>query len=546
MSSTRVEVVLKWLEAVLHEHHRTAGPRKPLVLPATLGERHRWMPLIEEVFKASDGVVVDATETRGETDCGDIDSDAPSLVAHVRNFLDRYNALDAAANLCLNISGDRVVISGDDFDGVNAAQKAVREVAAAMCDSRLRDAGLAALVYAEESMSSEVLSLVWSTVTEMLETLPSGVAPETLCVIAGDSTAPPGVNCSGKNSLRFRVDEKLSERHAYETELAVISGLGRHDAEDLPVVVLFLGAGASVADGTPTGDRLRDSALASLTRKEVDSATFKSVVHDWYAELEAGSMLLDFETGPGAQDQFIETLTLERVLEHEQLMEGRNFSTTLRAFADDHGARFDQLEAMRIAGELAGDPIARLCKRRARFVIVTVNFDRFVEARAGDDVEVFAELAELERFPDALEEYVENGGRVPVLKLHGTIDKPDTLVATIRETNSGLNEQRQAAIQALVALVARAESKQWWYIGYSMRDQDLLNIWTKPEMSKMNEHWVDPYLNPYVEKFIGKHRIQNWRKEAFSTTWTAANRHVSLTASDFLTELAEVVDRDWA
>lgn len=545
MSSARVEVVLKWLEAVLREHHRTADPRKPLVLPATLGERHRWMPLVEEVFKASDGVVVDATGTRGESDCGDIETDAPGLVAHVRKFLDGYNVLDSAANLSLDIAGGRAVIAGDDFGAVNAAQKSVREVAAAMCDSRLRDAGLAALVYAEESMSSEVLPLVWAAVTGVLETLPSHVAPETLCVVAGDSTAPPGVNCSGKNSLRFKIDEELSERHAYETELTVVGELGRHDAEDLPVVVLFLGAGASVADGLPTGDRLRDRAITSLTGMEVDRTTFKGVVSEWYAELESRSMLLDFETGPAAQDQFIETLTLERVLEHEQLIEGRIFSTTLRAFAKDHDARFDQLEAMRIAGDLADDPIARLCKRRARFVIVTVNFDRFVEARAGDDVEVFAEPVDLERFPAALKEYVEKGGRVPVLKLHGTIDKPDTLVATIRETNSGLNEQRQAAIQALVDLVADAPSKQWWYVGYSMRDQDLLNIWTKPEMSKMNEHWVDPYLNPYVEKFTGKHRIQNWRKEAFSTTWTAANRHVSLTASDFLAELADVVDRDW-
>jgi hypothetical protein len=540
VSSARVEVVLKWLEAVLREHHRTAYPRKPLVLPATLGERHRWMPLVEEVFKASDGVVVDATGTRGESECGDIETDAPGLVAHVRAFLDGYNVLDSTANLSLDIADGRVVVDGDDFGAVNAAQKAVREVAAAMCDFRLRDAGLAALVYAEESLSSEVLALVWGAVTGMLETLPLHVAPETLCVVAGDSTASPGVNCSGANSLRFRVDEELSERHAYETELTVVGELGRHTAEDLPVVVLFLGAGASVADGLPTGDRLRDRALTSLKRKEVDGTTFRDVVREWYAELESRSMLLDFETGPGAQDQFIETLTLERVLEHEQLIEGRNFSTTLRAFANDHDARFDQLEAMRIAGELADDPIARLCKRRARFVIVTVNFDRFVEARAGDDVEVFAELSDLERFPAALKEYVQQGGRVPILKLHGTINNPVTL-----ETNSGLNEQRQAAIQALLDLVAEAPLKQWWYVGYSMRDQDLLNIWSKPEMSQMNEHWVDPYLNPNVEKFIGKHRIQNWRKESFSITWTAANRHVSLTASDFLAELADVVDRDW-
>ena len=46
--------------------------------------------------------------------------------------------------------------------------------------------------------------------------------------------------------------------------------------------------------------------------------------------------------------------------------------------------------------------------------------------------------------------------------------------------------------------MSEAPLKPWWYVGYSMRDQDLLNISTKPELSKMNERWVDPYLNPYV------------------------------------------------
>lgn len=504
------------------------------------------MPLVVEVFKAADGVVVDAPENRGVSDCGNIETEAPDLVVHVRAFLNDYNLLDPRANLSLDITGDRAVVQGDPFDSVNAAQRAVREVAAAMCDSRLRDTDLAALLYAEESMSRDVLELVWRTVTGMLNTLPEDVAPATLCVVAGDSTAAPDVNCSGRNSLRFSVEEQLSERHAYETEVKVIADVGRHDKEDMPLVVLFLGAGSSVADGLPTGDRLRDRALKRLTGKEVDKNTFKAVASEWYAELESGGQLLDFEIGPGMQEAFVDTLTLERVLEHEQQTEARNYSTTLRAFANEHDGRFKELQEMRKAGDLANDAIARLCKRRARFVIVTVNFDRFVEARAGDDVQVFAELEDLENFPDALVNYVSNGGPVPLLKLHGTIDKPDTLVATIGETNSGLNVQRQAAIQALVDRVAEAPSRSWWYVGYSMRDQDLLNIWTKPELSKMNERWVDPYLNPHVEKFIAKHRRQNWGRETYSTNWTAANRLVSLTASDFLAELAEVVDRGWA
>ena len=254
MSSARVEVVLKWLEAVLREHHRTADPKTPLVLPTALAERHRWMNLVEEVFKSAEGVMVDALDSRGECDCGDIETDAPDLVAHVREFLDEYNKLDTKANLSLAIGGGKAVVEGDAFDSVNAAQRAVREVAAAMCDARLRDTDLAALVYAEESMSQRVLALVWNTVTSMLEKIPKDAAPATLCVVAGDSQASPDVNCSGKNSLRFSVDEQLSERHAYETELKVIADMGRHEREDMPLVVLFLGAGSSVADGLPTGE----------------------------------------------------------------------------------------------------------------------------------------------------------------------------------------------------------------------------------------------------------------------------------------------------
>ena len=178
-------------------------------------------------------------------------------------------------------------------------------------------------------------------------------------------------------------------------------------------------------------------------------------------------------------------------------------------------------------------------------MLATVNFDRFIEARADEDVRVFATPEELEEFPAALATYKASGGRVPLLKLHGTIEKPETLVATIRETNSGLNAHRQTAIQALVDAVKGEDSTSWWYVGYSMRDRDLENIWKSADFATMNEHWVDPYLNPYVAKFIQTHRLPNWSRVPFSDQWNATNRLVSLTANDFLTELANVTDRDW-
>jgi len=322
VSSDRVEVVLKWLEEVLHEHHRMANPRIPLILPSTLAERARWMPLVEEVFKASEGVVVDSIGCRGEVACGDIRTEAPDLVALVEFFLGEYNSLDTNAGLSLVIAGGRAAVEGDPFDSVNAAQRTIREVAASLCDSRLRDSDLVALVYGEESMDDKTVALVWRTLTGLLEQFRSGEGPSTMCVVAGDSKASPAVNCSGRNSLRYRVDETLSIRHAYETSLYTIDDVGRHSTDDLPLLVLFLGAGASVADGLPTGDRLRDQALSSLTRKPVDHSTYGEVVRTWYAELESRGDLLDFEIGPGAQDLFVDTLTLERVLEQEQKQEG--------------------------------------------------------------------------------------------------------------------------------------------------------------------------------------------------------------------------------
>jgi hypothetical protein len=296
---------------------------------------------------------------------------------------------------------------------VNAAQRAAREVAAAICDSRLRDSDLAALIYAEESMDDNSVALVWRTLTGLLAHFDAAGAPSTLCIVAGDSKASPEVNCSGPDSLRYRVDDQLSARHVYADSLYPIGDVGRHSPEDLPLLVLFLGAGASSADGLATGDRLRDRALDSLTRKKVDRTTFVDVARAWYAELESRGDLLDFEKVPGAQDVFVDSLTLKRVLEHKQQIEARNYTTTLRTFAKEHDERYEELVALRNVGKLIDDPFARLCARNARLILVTVNFDRFVEARAGDDVNVFTTTEELEGFQDVLSDYKKNGGKAP-------------------------------------------------------------------------------------------------------------------------------------
>lgn len=504
------------------------------------------MPLIEEVFKASEGVVVDALEKGAGADCGDIESDAPELLAHVRALLDEFNAVDGAAELRLVLEGGAARIEGaQTFDAVNAAQRTVREVATAMCDIGVRTSELAAIVYAEDSLDEHTVSLVWKYLMSMPASLPTAIAPSTMCVIAGDSTVRPAIHCAGENSLRYRVEDQLFTRQTLEHSRTDIEASLRGSDADMPLFPLFLAAGASMADGLPSGDSLRDKALSRLTGIQVDRTSFVEVSSNWYAQLERRGELEDWELEAG-QKAFVDSLTLERVLEHEQRAEGNANSQTLREFRRQHDQRYDELVAARHAGELDDDPIARLCRRRSRIVLVTVNFDRFVEARADDDVRPYVTPEELERFPSELEEYKDSGGPIPLLKLHGSIENAESLVASISETTSGLTLLRQTAIQALVTAIDRQETHPWWYVGYSMRDRDLETIWRGSEFPRFNERWVAPFLDPNVEAFIKQFRMSKWHGQNYATRRSAQERLVSLTAQEFLRELADLVDKHWS
>lgn len=547
MTTARGEDILIWLADVLAEHDMSMKRRDPLLLASSLAERERWMPLVQEVFKAADGVLIDAVECGDGTECGDIENEAARLVAHIRELLDGYNGADPGASLSLRVEDGRAWIEGSTpLDSVNAAQRAFREVVTAFCDVRLRTSELVALAYAEDALDDKRVAVVWESLMGITDFLEREQTPTTLCVIAGDSKVRPDIHCSGERSLRYRIDNsKLQIRHAYANSAAPVRDLGRQSAEALPLIVLFLGAGASVADGLPTGDALRDKALSSLMRTHVDRTTFEEVASKWYELLESRGKLEEHERGAGVKE-FVRTLTLERVLEYEQDVEGTSNCTTLREFATGHDARFAELSKQREDGELVHDPMARLCATRGRIVMVTVNFDRFIEARGGPNVRAYFTPEQLDRFPKDLAEYAANGGPIPLLKLHGSIEEPDTLVATIGETNAGLSASRQRAIQALVAAVNSQDVKHWWYLGYSMRDRDLENIWKGAEFAAFNEHWVTPFLDPNVDEFIKKHRMYQWSGRGYSRRYDAQERLVSLTSNDFLAELATIAETDWA
>lgn len=545
--SVRTIDILEWLRQVLDEHcdHDVRRGGAAVLMPTALPERKRWTPLIRQVLEAEDGVLVDATQCGRGVKCAKLEEDVPELVAAVQELLGSYNRDDTFANLRLDIvAGSACITGAQHFDSINAAQRAFREVVAALCADDLRSSQLAALVYAEDSLDDARKQEVWEVLMRLPELLRLSAA-STLAVVAGDGSVDFNVHCAGFPSLRARIMDGggLLRRHPWYRSIRPILDLRRYSREDQPLVVLFLGAGASVADGLPTGDTLRNQSLGKVVGRPVDRGTFDSAAREWWRMLAEVDALSDGELAAKV-DEFVRTLTLERLIAQEQREQNQNFTTTLREFAVQHTKVIANIEARRSAGAMGVDALTRLVECQQRLVLVTVNFDRVIEARIGPGkLRSFVSEDDLKEFGDYLDDYSVSGGAVPLLKLHGDIDLPDTIVANIDETRAGLSSARDSALLQLMDRFEAQKLRPWWYVGYSMRDRDLETTWKSPRFSKFNEYWVAPFLDGFVDEFISGNRLLTW--ERAGRRYTPMNRLISLTAKDFFEVLESEVTSKW-
>jgi len=513
-------------------------------MAAALPERERWTPLISEVLKTDDGVVVDATECGRGAECGELAVDAPDLIRAIEEILGIYNTSENADLRIVIGAGIASIVGSQDYESVNAAQRALREVLTATCSDLLRSSDLSALIYAEDSLDKDHRKAVWHLLMRLplLLKLP---ASATVAIVAGDGVVDYDVHCSGDPSLRDRLVDGggLLSRHPWEISRRPVLALRSHDRTRLPYFVLFLGAGASVADGLPTGDALRNQALGKALGRDVDRATFEEAARDWWGLLESAGDLSEVELGEGI-DVFVRDLTLERVIANEQRLENQNFSSTLQDFSEAHRAVVAKLREQRLAGALNDDPFRRMIATQQRLILVTVNFDQLIEVRADDgQIKTFITEEDLAGFNDYLLEYGQNGGAVPLLKLHGDIGQPETIVANIEQTRAGLSSARDAALDSLVKLIEQQPQRPWWYVGYSMRDRDLANTWNSSRMADFNEYWVSPFMDVTVRRFIQEHRSRNWETKGRGVD--PARRHISLTASDFYGVMADDLTAGW-
>ena len=267
------------------------------------------------------------------------------------------------------------------------------------------------------------------------------------------------------------------------------------------------------------------------------------VARQWWKSLAETENLKEAELTAG-QDEFVRRLTLERVLEEEQRLESQVFSTTLRDFSAQHKIVIERLRLQAAAGALDEDPLRKLVAAQQRIVLVTVNFDQTIEARvSAGNVQAFVSDTELGTFSAYLDEFKRNGGPLPLLKLHGDIEQPETIVANISQTTAGLSRARDSAILSLIGSLEPEAMRPWWYIGYSMRDRDLDITWRSPRFLNFQEHWVAPLLDPSVREFIELQRMYSW--EQLGRKSSPMQKLISLTATDFFELFNDEVVARW-
>lgn len=474
--------LLDLVTAAIREARRGMASEELTVVPVVVTDRLEVDSpdrlLVEAVARHNNAIVLDASLGVPEG----LEA-SPSVRAAARASL-RIRIGAQLAPLELDVSNGSLVLT-DELRSAISSESGVRELiglGTSLLDRRLIGRDTAIMTYRETVLDDAGTEGAWSFVTTQL---PGLVLPtlRSLVVIVQASRISLGRHCAPGPTLRFGIrDNVFVSRHGWPSDQTKARASMVGDG----LTVLFLGAGFSASAGLPLGDSLRDETLREFFNADRPVAVLAAEFHE---HLETNGQLRE---GEHDRDAFLSTLTLERVIEEQLRLHGT--SGAFAAIADKSAAALARDPTVS-TGRLAG-----LLQSGRRLVVVTVNFDQLVEGLT--DVRKFVTREEFAQFPSYLGEYLLGNGSPPLLKLHGTIELPDTVIATISQVAGGLATEARSALLALAA-----ENPTIIYVGYSMRDTDVTAVLGAEEFQgDVREWWVAPLPVLTARKFVANHR----------------------------------------
>ncbi|HUP68601.1 MAG TPA: SIR2 family protein [Acidimicrobiales bacterium] len=514
----RTVEVLTLLREVLeaHEHHSAEATQ---VIPVVVEDLDSHREVMAAAIHHAGGVLVFAAEAASGV-TGRLDD---VLVGRVQAF-DLPRPGGESRHLEAREQGPRVIvgIKGSPTGVPGAGDGQLLGVLTTLFDYRLRTTALAFVAWDETDLDRVAAEELW----QFMHVALSGVKVGTLntLVTLVNVQRPGTIHLKRNGSFRWGFVSGRTVRR--RTQEATTVDMARLAGDDAPLLVLFLGAGSSFASGLPLGDDLRDRALRTLFQDQEAGVDHLSLRFHEY--LKGKGRLLGIEQGLTIQ-AFVASLTLERVLREEFHEVGRDASPTLNAFARLHATAIEA----RSRGILA---VQRMAQIRKRLVVATVNFDQLIEAGQESTFEVFSSAETFAGCAAYLKEYgAGRADRVPLLKLHGSIEDRSTIVADLEETS--YLPLPQDRIEALRALLGTEESPTpVVYVGYSFRDRDVVPALDLLDFARRSrEVIVAPWSTPPVEEFIQEHRQHAWQVARRPST--LAERVITDTADLFLSTL---------
>lgn len=518
------------LLARLSQEHAAARPGELRIVPILLDGIAEVAGLFDAFARHLGGVFLDVTGTRfdGATPSR---ADDPELRAHLEGSL-RVRRAGALHHIELTVDAgtvDAAYMRDGSPQIATGGWQAALAVSRALFAAELEHADAAVLSYVEAELDVRLRGRLLHAFCD-LETLRLNLGGvRTLFVVAETPSISVGTHCQPGRGVRYALlEDGLQHRRPLDQLRASVGRFAQ--PRDKPVV-LFLGAGFSASSHLPMGNELRNDAIGRICGMDPDTSTDRDLAEAFWAFAETYRLLLPPELDAG-REAWVERLTLEHVVR----IESEHFHQAVPQTIEDFAERHDDI----VRAGSVGDAVAalrNLVARRARLILVTVNFDELVEQPA-DDLDIAVTPADFDRLIPKLEALVHDrdpgDDRVPYLKLHGTISDRPSCVASDRQTLSGLDRAKRAALNALVSDLG-GDPLLWVYVGASMRDLDLRPVFEMREFHEdVEEYWATPHVERSVRQFA------ELRRHSWPASRGLEERMITEVADAFVTVLDEL------
>jgi len=519
------------LLARLIRDHRADRGGAPALIPCLHEELDEDIPLLVAGSQREGGHLyfLSRPENEWEWPNGPIHTDRRDVVQGLLGA--SGDAMPGPVTIEVDASGRVVAQVKDHSTPLEPSLVPILRAAAVAASAAYDDYDLVVLATATATTDASRRVLLWSLLTIDPISLGLKDRPVTIVPMVG-GTLEPNSDYRRLPHLRYvvRWDRLIQRSQTGRTqEIKAIAGTATNSGP----LVLFLGAGASSSAGIRLGNHYRDIALAELVGDNLEGREATEAFYDMLRD--RGHFLTGEESN---REDFVAGLTLERVL--LETFNSRGFrpradSKPIQNLIADCANALQRIRPGRKAlRELAEAMPGEL-------IIMTVNFDQLIEDELAVDHSVFfrpEHYKDTDRINDLIA-YADGDVTkpLPILKLHGSIEEPESLIATIDSTSAGLHDDVISALNRVLA--ATDKPLRWVWVGCSMRDRDVNRWLAGLGAGRLDEWWVDPMPGESLHQHYTAVREAQWKAVGLKLE----DRVIVDSADGFLQDLMKQVEQ---